>query len=72
MRRAWEGPRLACRTTVINLYDTDIVDRSVRIKRLRALGLALVALAILLFAQTGMSLTVALLFAVGLSIVQVA
>lgn len=43
-----------------------------RIKRLRALGLALMALAILLFVQTGMSLTVALLFAVGLSIVQVA
>ncbi len=47
-------------------------DRSMKIKRLRALGLALMVLAILLFVQAGMNLTVALLFAVGLSIVQVA
>jgi len=43
-----------------------------KIKRLRALGLVLVALAVLLFVQTGMNLGVALLFAVGLSVVQVA
>jgi len=41
-------------------------------KRLRALGLALMAVAILLFVQTGMNLAVALLFAVGLSVVQIA
>jgi len=44
----------------------------VRIKRLRVLGLALMAIAILLFVQTGVNLPVALLFAVGLSVVQVA
>ena len=58
--------------TVISLRDAHVVDRSMRIKRLRALGLAFVALAILLFVQTGMNLAVALLFAVGLSVVQVA
>jgi len=57
---------------VINASDLNILDRSVRIKRLRVLGLALMAIAILLFVQTGMNLPVALLFAVGLSVVQVA
>lgn len=57
---------------VINASDRYILDRLMRIKRLRALGLALTALAILLFVQTGMNLPVALLFAVGLSVVQVA
>lgn len=57
---------------VINASDLYILDRLMRIKRLRALGLALTALAILLFVQTGMNLSVALLFAVGLSVVQVA
>lgn len=57
--------------TIINVLDLHILDRSVRIKRLRVLGLALMTIAILLFVQTGMNLPVALLFVVGLSVVQV-
>ncbi|MFB0551179.1 MAG: hypothetical protein ACETVV_01240 [Nitrososphaeria archaeon] len=66
-RRLWLNNDI----TIINVLDLHILDRSVRIKRLRVLGLALMTIAILLFVQTGMNLPVALLFVVGLSVVQV-